>query len=137
MQIIGIIFSFLALISWGFGDFFIQSTARALGIVKALFYIGFGGMILLLPFAYSQIGMLFSDSRAWIILALASVIAFFASLFDFEALKEGKISIIEPIIGIELPITVALSVAFNNEVLSLFQVLLIAAVFIGIMLAVT
>lgn len=137
MSLLGITFAFIALLSWGFGDYFIQATSRAVGIVKALFYIGFGATILLLPFVYNQIGLVFQNPRALILLGLAAIIAFFASLFDFEALKEGKISIIEPIIGFELPITVGLGIIFFNEKLSPLQLTLIVTAFIGIVLAVT
>lgn len=40
---IGILFAFIALISWGFGDFFIQKTTRIIGSWKALFFIGIVG----------------------------------------------------------------------------------------------
>ena len=63
--------------------------------------------------------------------------AVFAALFDFEALRQGKIAIVEPILGFELPITVGLSLALAGESLSALQLLLIAVVFVGIMLSVT
>lgn len=133
---LGLLFSFLALISWGFGDFFIQRTSRALGIVKALFYIGLGGTIIFLPFVYKQFSILAYDSKAWWLLGFVSVITLIAALFDFEALKEGKISIIEPIMGLELPLTVALGVLINQELLSGLQFLFIATVFLGLFLTV-
>ena len=41
--------------------------------------------------------------------------------FDFEALKEGKFAVIEPILGIELPITVALSLFILKENISFLE----------------
>lgn len=65
------------------------------------------------------------------------IVVVFAALFDFEALRQGKIAIVEPIIGLELPITVGLSLALAGESLSFLQLFLISIVFIGIMLAIT
>jgi uncharacterized membrane protein len=60
-----------------------------------------------------------------------------AALFDFEALREGKIAVIEPVLGLELPLTVALSVILIHESLSDRQFLAMILVFVGIVLAIT
>lgn len=54
----GILFAFIALISWGFGDFFIQRTTRIVGSWKALFLIGIVGLVGLLPFVKSDLASL-------------------------------------------------------------------------------
>jgi len=132
---LGILFAFIALISWGFGDFFIQKTTRVVGSWKALFFIGIVGLIGLFPFVKNDLVSL--NSANILLLGLLGVVVIFAALFDFEALRQGKIAIVEPIIGLELPITVGLSIAIANESLSFLQLFLVGIVFVGIILAIT
>ncbi|MBX4181383.1 DMT family transporter [Candidatus Parcubacteria bacterium] len=132
---VGLTFAFIALISWGFGDFFIQQTTRVVGSWKALFFIGIVGLLGLFPFVKDDLASL--NIHNILLLGVLGVIVVFAALFDFEALREGKIAIVEPILGLELPITVGLSLALANESLSRTQLVLIAFVFIGIILAIT
>ena len=134
-QYTGIIFAFIALVSWGFGDFFIQKTTTAVGSLKALFFIGLVGLVGLFPFIKNDLSSLTSTN--FLLLGLLAVVAIFATLFDFEALRRGKIAIVEPIVGLELPMTVGLSVALAGESLSSLQFFLIGIVFVGIMLAIT
>src|SRR3989344_7337237 len=131
----GIIFAFIALISWGFGDFFIQKTTRLIGSWKALFFIGILGLFSIFPFVKDEIGFL--ETGDILLLGLLGAVVVFTALFDFEALRQGKIAIVEPIIGLELPITVGLSLTLANETLSFLQLFLVGIVFIGIMLAIT
>lgn len=134
-QYIGIIFAFIALVSWGFGDFFIQKTTRIVGSTKALFFIGVFGLVGLFPFVTNEIFTL--GTNDFLLLGLLGLVVVFAAFFDFEALRKGKISIIEPIIGLELPITVGLSITLGREQLTIPQIVLVGLVFIGIMLAIT
>jgi len=132
---IGILFAFIALISWGFGDFFIQKTARAIGSWKALFFIGIVSLVGLFPFVQDEISSLTSSD--FLLLGLLGIVVVFGALFDFEAMRRGKIAIVEPVIGIELPITVGLSMTLAKESLSIPQIFLVIVVFIGIVLAIT
>src|SRR3989344_3880433 len=131
----GILFAFIALVSWGFGDFFIQRTVRVVGSWRALFFIGIVGLVGLLPFVKNDLVSL--SGANLLLLSLLGVIVVFTAFFDFEALRRGKIAIVEPIIGLELPITVGLSITLAGESLSFLQLLLIGIVFIGIMFAIT
>src|SRR3989344_9211120 len=99
IQALGILFALLALGSWGFGDFYIQRTARAIGTWKALFCIAAGGFIVFFPFAFRDLYLL-RDEKNLLLLAFLSVITFLVALFNFEALKRGKIAVIEPLLGI-------------------------------------
>lgn len=132
---LGLLFAFGALFSWGVGDFFIQRTVRLIGTWKALFCITAFGGIVLFPFIYGDLQTL--TGRDLSLLWLVTVITLFAALFNFEALKRGKIAIIEPIMGMELPITVGLSILIWKEEISVTQLLLIALTFIGITLAIS
>lgn len=132
---IGILFAFIALISWGFGDFFIQKTVRIIGSWRALFCIGIVGLVGLFPFVAGDLARL--SASDFILLGLLGIVVIFASLFDFEALRQGKISIVEPIIGLELPIVVALGVTLAHESISPIQFFLMGVVFVGIVFAIT
>ena len=47
---LGIMFSFLALLCWGFGDFMIQKSLRQNSVMRTLFYICISGGVVLFPF---------------------------------------------------------------------------------------
>ncbi len=136
MSNIGIIFALGALVSWTFGDFFIQKTVRAVGNIHALLFIcGFGSLVIL-PFIYRDIPLAF-ESTSFVILFFTLLISLIAAILDFEALKLGKFSVVEPVYGIELPITVLLSLAIAKENLSILQIVCIIAAFVGIVLTST
>jgi len=133
---LGILFSLIALFGWGLADFYIQKTTRVVGIWKSLFFVGLCGLIFLSPFVLKEIpAIIFQPANLYLFLVL-SMVSLAATLFDFEALKEGKIAIVEPIIGLELPITVGLSVAILAEKLSFLQAFLILLTFLGIIFAI-
>lgn len=131
----GIIFALIALFAWGFGDFFIQKTARIIGLGKVLFFIGAVGLFGIFPFIQKEIFSL--EPKNWFLLLALGIIVVLSASVNFSALKEGKIAIVEPLIGMEMPITVSFAVILGKEHLSLLQLLLIGIVFIGIVLAVT
>lgn len=131
----GVLWAFVALFCWGFGDFLIQKTARAVGSWKAIFFIGVVGLIGLFPFVKHDLAFL--RAADLLLLGFLGLVAIFTVLLDFEALRLGKIAIIEPIIGLELPIVVGLSIFLAHESLTLTQMFLVGVVFIGIMLAIT
>ncbi len=132
---LGIIFAVIALFSWGFADFYIQKSSRSVGVWKTLFTVGVVGCIFLLPFVRNEFALL--QKQDLILLLFLGIVIFGASLLNFEALKKGKIAIVEPLIGMELPITIALSISIGKEHLSLIQLFLVAIIFIGLLLVVT
>lgn len=132
----GILFAFVALISWGFGDFLIQRSARKFGDVIALFFVTAFAAVVLLPFVYRDIISLISqrDPVIMSVLLLATLVILVASVFDFEALRIGKISAVEPIYAFEIIITAALSALIIREQLSYSQIMLVALLTGGIVL---
>ena len=130
----GILFALGALVSWGVGDFLIQRSARKFGDGIALFFITFMGMVVLLPFVWHDIPFLFSSYRSVIILWSASLVLLGAALLDFEALRIGKISVIEPIYAFEVVVTASLGTLLLKEHLSTLQVCFIATLIAGITL---
>lgn len=130
----GLFFAFIAFLAWGFGDFSIQRATRSIGTMPALFCIGAFGTVVLLPFAWNGLSLGIADGRIIGLIALTVLITLIAAVFDFEALKRGKISVIEPIMSFELIITVVIGVALLGETVSRTQFLLALTVFLGILL---
>jgi len=128
----GVLLALTALFAWGLGDFLIQRSARKFGDWLALFYITTFGAIVLFPFVYKDIGVEFAANGG--LLLLTSAVILVASLVDFEALKVGKISVVEPIYAMEIPVTATLAALLLQEGLTQIQVLLVAAAVLGIFL---
>jgi len=123
---LGIIFAFIAMIGWGFGDFFIQKSTRKVGDWETLFLITFFGAVVLTPFVYKDIpGLLLSNPKIWVLL-IGSAVLFLAALLDFEALKEGKLDVVEPIWSLEIPVSAFLAFFLIKEGIGLTQIILIA-----------
>ena len=112
----GIVLAFVSMLCWGFGDFLIQRSARKIGDWETLFVITFFGSIVLLPFVWKSLPAVFSDNNSLIVLLIASVVIFVAALIDFEALKKGKLAVVEPIWAFEIPAAAFLAFLFcTNE----------------------
>jgi bacterial/archaeal transporter family protein len=131
-----IIFAFCAMLCWGIGDFLIQRSTRKIGNIQALAWIGIIGTLGLLPFAYSEIGSIFNKDNIILLLSLG-VIVYITALFNFEALREGKLSVIDVILELELPITIILCFVFLKETLTMTQLIVVSFVLLGIVLIAT
>ncbi len=130
----GLSFAFLALVAWGVGDFLIQKSTRRFGNWQALFFITALGTIVLLPFVAKDLPELWSNSQELILLTGTSLIIFLAALLDFQALRIGKMSVIEPVFALEVPLTALLASFILREHLTPAQICLIALVVVGIFL---
>lgn len=128
-----IIFSFLAMICWGAGDFFIQKTVRKIGDFKALIWINFLGGLMLTPFVVKDFPVIF---QGWnlVSLIILSLIQLVYGLFLFKAYKKGKLSVIEVVMIGELPLTIVLGLIFFGEKLNGLQLLIILMILVGIFL---
>ena len=133
MYSLGIIFSVLAMFGWGLGDFYIQKSTRKVGSTESLFFICLFAALVLMPFSYQGIGRLNSHT-IWPMLII-TIATLAAVSCNFQAFKIGKISVIETVLGIELPLTLVFSVIFKGEIVNVWQVLLILLVFCGILFA--
>ena len=131
----GILFALTALFSWGLGDFLIQKSTRKFGDWISLFYITAFSSVVLFPFVYKEI--MTSLSGHSVLLLLSGFVILFAALLNFEALREGKISIVEPIYALEIIVVVFLSTFVIHEKLSLLQIALVGLSMIGIFLVST
>ena len=128
----GILLALVALLSWVLGDFLIQRSARKFGDWVALFYVTAFASIVLFPFVYGDIVRSINAHGA--LLWIASFVVLFAGLLDFEALRVGKISVIEPIFALEIPIAAVLALYIIHEQLNLLQAISVTALVIGILL---
>jgi drug/metabolite transporter (DMT)-like permease len=131
---IGIILALIAMLAWGFGDFFVEKSTRKDGDWETLFVISLIGSIVFLPFVYKQLPTIFSLGNSLIYLLLVSVFLLIATLLSFEGLKTGKISVIDPPYALEIPVAGLLSYFFLSESIKYHQFILIAILTIGLIL---
>lgn len=132
-QTVGLLAAFIALLAWGFGDFAIQKSVRIVGAIPTLFFIGLIGVVGLLPFAWSDIPQLYKSAHTGSLLIWTIIITLACAIILFEALKRGKLSVIEPVASFELPITIIISTVIIGEIISRLQLWLIILVFIGLL----
>lgn len=132
---IGIGLAFVAMLCWGFGDFLIQRSTRKIGNWETLFIICGFGTLVLLPFVWKNIPALFAgDTTTLAVLFGGAFILLIAALLDFEALRIGKISVVEPIWSLEIPAATVLAFLILGERVTLFQTAIIILLIIGLML---
>lgn len=130
---LGLLAAFGAMIAWGLGDFFIQRSTRQIGDIESLAWIGLIGSIGLLPWVLPEIGLLLATNNLGFLVILG-VLGFLIAMLNFEGYKQGKLSVVEVILEIELPITVAFGIFFLAESVSLIQLAVMALVFVGVVL---
>ncbi|MFA6295607.1 MAG: DMT family transporter [Candidatus Paceibacterota bacterium] len=130
---VGIGLAFVAMLCWGFGDFLIQKSTRKIGDWETLFFMTAFGALVLLPFVWKSLPTAF-ENQAFTILLLTSLILFIAALIDFEALKEGKLAVVEPIWSFEVPMAAFLAFIIIGERISGLQMFLVLALIIFLML---
>lgn len=122
---IGIGLAFVAMLCWGFGDFLIQKSTRKLGDWETLFLITGFGAVVLLPFAWHSLPDLFTTNGPGLyVLIAAAIILLLAALLEFEALRRGKLAVIEPIWSFEIPAAALLSYFLLDERITVAQVIL-------------
>ncbi|MBI2057916.1 MAG: DMT family transporter [Candidatus Yanofskybacteria bacterium] len=130
----GVFLALLTLVFWGFGDFLIQKSTRRFGDSIALFYITFAGMVGFFPWAIKDLKLITASPLNLFLLLAASVVIFFAAMFDFEGLRKGKMSVIEPVLALEVIITTVLASLVLKEFLTAWQILWLALGILGILL---
>ena len=117
----------------GLGDFLIQRSTRKAGDLISLGFIGVLGTIGLLPFVWNELtfdGVLF----AALPLGLLGLLHFGTSWINFEALRKGKLAVIDVILEFELVVTLFFGIFILGDVLTATQLMLIVPIFFGIIL---
>lgn len=132
---LGIMFAIAAMFAWGVGDFTIQKSLRKFGDWETLFIISALGSIVLIFFVWRDVIALFSSfSTSVLILLAAGITLLVAAIMEFEALKRGKLSVIEPTWSMEIPMTVLLAFLVLGETLGFFQIVVIVGLVVGLVL---
>lgn len=133
IAVIGILCAIGAFLAWWVGDFLIQRSVRKVGDRETIFVIALSAAIFLSPFIYHDLNIVFLPENIWVLLAMA-ITFLIMGLFNSEALKRGKITVVEPVFTLEIPVVVFLSFLFLNESLSWIQLSLIFVLFLGLLL---
>lgn len=133
---VSILAAFSAMFCWGFGDFFIQKVVKKVGDIEALVLIGILGSIGLFPFVVSELPQIFAWENLGL-LSFVSIVVFVTAILNFESYKKGKLSVVEVLFELELPITCVLGVLFLKETFSQTQLLLMSMIFTGIIFIAT
>ena len=131
----GIIFALIALLSWGVGDFLLQRSTRKFGDWESLFIISIIGSVILFPFVFSDLALLSRMSMREIIILFLVSLSFFASaLINVEALKRGKLAVIESVGAVEIPVAGILALFVLAEKINSFHWLFVFLLLLGILL---
>ena len=128
-----ILLAFIAMLCWGLGDFFIQRNVRRIGNLESLFFLCLIGAVGMLPWVASEYALLLSPENLFF-LGLLGLLTFGVAWLNFEALKQGKLSVIDVLLELELPVVIVLGFFFFRESLSFWQGVVIGILFIGIIL---
>ncbi len=129
MALSGVALALCALIFWGVADFLIQRSTRLVGSITTMLFIGIVAILITTPFAYQEIFSL--SATDFFLLLSTGIVLTAASLFDFEALRKGKMAVAEPIVGLETPFTVLVAFMLASESPSLLSLTLIGVTFLG------
>lgn len=132
----GTLAALTALVGWGVGDFAIQRSVRRLGSLQTLFFVALAGTVIFLPFAWHHLSSVIGNRQSAVIVLGAAATMGTAAFLNFEALRGGKISVLEPVISIELPITIAIGVLLLGEAITVQQFVLALIIFLGLELTV-
>lgn len=89
---------------------------------------------MLLPFVWRDIGGLFAGGFDVKILLVGSVILFAAVLLEFEALKRGKIAVMEPLWSLEIPTAGLFAFWLLGERMTLLEIGIITSLIVGLFL---
>ncbi|MFH0987959.1 MAG: DMT family transporter [Parcubacteria group bacterium] len=132
---LGIALAFAAMLLWGFGDFLIQKSTRKVGDWETLLFITLFGAVVLLPFVWNDLPSLFNgDYKVLVVILIASISLFAAAIIDFEALRKGKLSIVEPLWSLEVPIAAFFAFFLISERISWLQTIFIVGLLVCLML---
>lgn len=130
---ITILFSFLAMFSWGIGDFFVHRVVKRIGYLEALLWINLTAAIGLLPFVIKDIPLMWQKENIVPIL-LITIANIVFSLLLLKAYSKAKLSVVDVILLGELPVTIILGMIFFKERLSWLQLIIIIFIIFGVFL---
>ncbi len=132
---LGIIFALIALLAWALDDFFIARNTRRFGDWRTMAALSSIGLLLLTPFIWNTLTsvIFWSNPAVLIFLLVTGIVTFFAAFTDFEALRLGKLAVIDPVYALEIPTTLIITSIVIREHLNTNQIGLVLLTFIGIL----
>ena len=130
---LGILLAFASMITWGVGDFFIQRATRRLGNYVMIATIGLLGTIIFMPSIIAEFSVL-ADWHNLLFLIILGATSIIHSLLILQAFNVGKLSVVEVVAQIELPVTIILSMIILKEYLSTSQTIIITLLLFGVIL---
>lgn len=133
METFSLVSAFLAMTCWGLGDFLAQRSVRKIGSLETLAWISLIGGVMLLPLILRDLPLLLVWDNMQIMLVL-SLLTGLTSWLMFKALSEGKLSVVEIILTVELPLTIFLGMLFFKEDISPLQATLVTLLLLGVIL---
>ena len=133
----GILFAICALFAWAFDDFYIGRATKKIQSLPALLGLSVLGLGILTPFVLPQLVSLSLSTQLWTALFYLVLCTCVAAYADFEALRLGKLSVIDALYAFEIPITAILAFAFLGERLSPVQICLVVSLVTGMLLVAT
>jgi len=135
MLVTGIALAFIAMLSWGFGDFLVQRSTRRLGDWETLFVITLFGTVVLLPFVWKEaLALILHPGTPALILVASALFLTVAAVFNLEGYKKGKLSVLEPLLSFEIISASLLAFFVLGDKISWTQGVMIGTLMIGLML---
>ena len=128
-----LLFAFGAMLFWGIGDFFLQKISKKLGSLYALTWVYLIGSVVLLPWAINSFSLIKTPINFITLLSLG-IIECAYGIFVLKAFEQGKLSVVDVLFLLELPLTVILGIIFLGEKINFLQMLLIACIIFGAIL---
>ncbi len=123
---VGILFALISLVGWGVGDFLIQKSTRSIGVWQTSVYLSLFGTLLLAPFAW-MFAPPISRSLAGLFV-IGALVMTIGVWINFTSLKKGKLSVIQPVLGLELVFVALIGFFFLSEQLSTQQYVAVAVI---------
>lgn len=127
---IAVVFALGAMLLWSIGDFLIHRTSKKINNFQELIYINLTGSIILLPFAVKYFYQL-NWHNVLPLIALGIVDLTFG-LTLLRAYEQGKLSVVDVILTMELPLTALFGLLFFHESLTWLQTVVILIIICGI-----
>lgn len=129
-----ILIAFIPFFGWAIGDFFIQRCSKKIGTMETLLFISLIPLIVT-PFIWDSVTTLSYDQHVSLI--GMSFLVFIYAIALFHAFRVTKLSVVESVVALELPITVAVAVILGKEVITHTYLVFFIVICTGVFLAST
>jgi len=130
----GIIFGFLSMLGWGISDFLAAKSSRKIGSVLTFFWSQIFSFLIGLIYFFLKFQIFYKKDifNFFPPLLLIGFLYTIATLFFYEGLIKGKVSLVSPIGASYSWIIVLLSAIFFKEILKTNQIIGIISIIFGV-----